>query len=68
VPANSSGNNSSLDKFKLSMTKDQLQQHAEFKSLGIRSDTTGSGSRDRSGSGASDSGADMNPPVSGTPR
>ena len=43
VPAYSSGNNASLDKLKLWMTKDQLQQHAEFKSLSTSSEATGSG-------------------------
>ena len=43
MPAYSSGNNASLDKLKLWMTKDQLQQHAEFKSLGTSSEATGSG-------------------------
>jgi hypothetical protein len=67
VPANSSGNNTSWDQFRLPMTKDQLQQHAEFTPLGDRS-TTGFGSRDRSGSGANDSGANMDPLAGGTPR
>jgi hypothetical protein len=44
VPAKSSGNDSSSDKLRLSMSKDQLTQMAEFKPLSTTSTTTGSGS------------------------
>jgi sporulation protein YlmC with PRC-barrel domain len=51
VPANSQGNNTSSDQLRLSMTKDQLQQHAEFKTL---ADTT-------TGSGPANSGGNAGP-------
>ncbi len=48
VPAKSSGNDSSSDKLRLSMNKDQLKQMAEFKPLNTSStSTTGSGSTTR---------------------
>jgi sporulation protein YlmC with PRC-barrel domain len=45
VPANSEANRSNADQFRLSMTKEQLKAHAEFKALD-RATTTGSGSYD----------------------
>jgi sporulation protein YlmC with PRC-barrel domain len=43
VAANSGRNATSSDQLRLSMTKDQLQQMAEFKSLSANATTTGSG-------------------------
>lgn len=43
IPANSGQNNTSSDQLRLSMTKDQLQQQAEFKTMSSSSTTTGSG-------------------------
>ena len=44
VPANSSKNNTNSDRLRLSMSKDQLQQHAEFKKLNNARSTTGAAS------------------------
>ncbi len=44
VPASSGSNKTSSDQLRLSMTKDQLQQHAEFKKLSNARATTGAGS------------------------
>ncbi len=44
VPANSGTNKSAADQFHLSMTKDELEQHAAFNSKGESSATTGAGS------------------------
>lgn len=44
VPANSSKNNTNSDRLRLSMSKDQLEQHAEFKKLSNARATTGAGS------------------------
>lgn len=44
VPANSSKNNTNSDRLRLSMSKDQLQQHAEFKKLSSARSTTGAAS------------------------
>lgn len=43
IPANSGQNNTSSDQLRLSMTKDQLQQQAEFKTMSSTATTTGSG-------------------------
>ena len=60
VPAGSGANNTSSDQLRLSMTKDQLQQHAEFKTLGDNRTTTGAGP-------AGNSGSTMNPSSSTSP-
>jgi hypothetical protein len=58
IAANSGKNNTSSDQLRLSMTKDQLQQQAEFKTMSSTATTTGSGSmggatpRNNTGSGA----------------
>lgn len=44
IAANSGRNNSSSDQLRLSMTKDQLQQQAEFKTMDSNATTTGAGS------------------------
>jgi sporulation protein YlmC with PRC-barrel domain len=44
VPASNSSNKSSSDQLRLSMSKDQLQKHAEFKKLNNARATTGAGS------------------------
>jgi sporulation protein YlmC with PRC-barrel domain len=49
VPAGSGANNTNSDQLRLSMTKDQLQQHAEFRTLDNRT-TTGAGPAGNSGS------------------
>ncbi|RAI42439.1 PRC-barrel domain-containing protein [Rhodoplanes roseus] len=43
IAANSGKNNTSSDQLRLSMTKDQLQQQAEFKTMNSASTTTGAG-------------------------
>lgn len=50
VAANSGKNNSSSDQLRLSMTKDQLQQMAEFKAMGSSATTTGAATGDNAGS------------------
>ncbi|MTW15336.1 hypothetical protein GJ689_03840 [Rhodoplanes serenus] len=50
VAANSGKNNSSSDQLRLSMTKDQLQQMAEFKAMGSSATTTGAATGDNASS------------------